>query len=37
MIPGSLPYDMIKAYVDTAAAQVARNAVSADSGVKGGK
>ena len=36
MIPGSLPYDMIKAYVDTAAAQVARNAATADSGAKGG-
>jgi protein-disulfide isomerase len=36
MIPGSLPYDMIKAYVDTAAAQVARSATTADSGAKGG-
>jgi protein-disulfide isomerase len=36
MIPGSLPYDMIKAYVDTAAAQVARNATTADSGARGG-
>jgi protein-disulfide isomerase len=35
MIPGSLSYDMIKAYVDTAAAQVAQNAVKADSGAKG--
>ena len=34
MIPGSLSYDMIKAYVDTAAAQVAQNAVKADSGAK---
>lgn len=37
MIPGSLPYDIIKAYVDTAAAQVARNATTADSGARGGK
>lgn len=38
MIPGALPYDMIKAYVDSAAAQVARNAMQAvDSGAKGGK
>ena len=36
MIPGSLPYDMIKAYVDTAAAQVARSATTADSGARGG-
>lgn len=36
MIPGSLPYDVIKAYVDSAAAQVARSAPKADSGVKGG-
>ena len=37
MIPGSLPYDMIKAYVDTAAAQVAQSAATVDSGAKGGK
>ena len=37
MIPGSLPYDMIRAYVDTAAAQVARGAATADSGAKGGQ
>ena len=37
MIPGSLSYDMIKAYVDTAAAQVAQSAVAADTGAKGGR
>ena len=36
MIPGSLPYDMIKAYVDTAAAQVAQSAAP-DTGAKGGQ
>src|SRR5690606_7987339 len=35
MIPGLLPYDMIKAYVDTAVAQVARSSA-ADTGAKGG-
>lgn len=35
MIPGLLPYDIIKAYVDTAAAQVARSAA-ADTGARGG-
>ena len=37
MVSGSLPYDVIKAYVDTAAAQVAQNAPAADTGVQGGK
>ena len=37
MIPGSLSYDMLKAYVDSAAAQVARNAAKPDSGAQGGK
>lgn len=36
MIPGNLTYDMIKAYVDTATAQLGKSAVTADSGAKGG-
>ena len=37
MIPGSISYDMLKAYVDSAAAQVAQNVAKPDSGAQGGK